>query len=424
MCIFFLNSKQMTSMKKRNSSFLKQTVQHQLEAGSSPSKKVALALQRLAIQRLAIQRPARHEDEDVGLDPPVSDLNQSRSTDSATQIVDVDDESLWSDEQHLQAAYRQCTKQLVIEANNQDELYHSFMQVAQCVLASEFVRRSPQIHLAEQFIQLVSHCMIRASADLYDVAVDAVYPIRVVVSELRPEYPGHLGGRTLFNGLDPAHFEMYLIRSPFESRPRFTFLNCTEYPMIDSILRQPLDAFDARHKTFVAEDTSSSHDMLVAGPNAVEISFVPVGRSSSIRRHATHAVDPNILMLLHTQPHRESGKALRAEMGHVLQHIFEASGRGSSAAETWCFHLYWLFATLMPFARGSAGAAKVVLNAMRAVCALPPLTETETYRRQADWVAIASSSAEEFIDACRARQVWTTPIIATSNTVVEDNTPA
>jgi hypothetical protein len=64
--------------------------------------------------------------------------------------------------------------------------------------------------------------------------------------------------------------------------------------------------------------------------------------------------------------------------------------------ETDCYMIHWLFTTACPFTRGSAGCAKVILNAALWKIGLPPVKETPEYTRKTDWVAILSSSFEEY----------------------------
>ena len=61
-----------------------------------------------------------------------------------------------------------------------------------------------------------------------------------------------------------------------------------------------------------------------------------------------------------------------------------------------CYIIHWLLAVACPFKRGSAGFAKVMLNAALWKIGLPPVKETAEYTRKTDWVAILSSSFEEY----------------------------
>jgi hypothetical protein len=61
-----------------------------------------------------------------------------------------------------------------------------------------------------------------------------------------------------------------------------------------------------------------------------------------------------------------------------------------------CYQLHWLLATACPFFRGSAGFAKVVLNAALLRIGLQPVKETKEYERKSDWVAILSPTFEEY----------------------------
>ena len=61
-----------------------------------------------------------------------------------------------------------------------------------------------------------------------------------------------------------------------------------------------------------------------------------------------------------------------------------------------CYKIHWLLATACPFIRGSAGFAKVMLNAALLRCKLHPVKETMYYSRQTDWVAMLSPTFDEY----------------------------
>jgi hypothetical protein len=61
-----------------------------------------------------------------------------------------------------------------------------------------------------------------------------------------------------------------------------------------------------------------------------------------------------------------------------------------------CYMLHWLLAIACPFQRGSAGFAKVMLNAALWKFGLPPVKETPEYARKTDWVAMFSPTFEEY----------------------------
>lgn len=65
-------------------------------------------------------------------------------------------------------------------------------------------------------------------------------------------------------------------------------------------------------------------------------------------------------------------------------------------SENECYKIHWLLATACPFLRGSAGFAKVMLNAALLRCKLHPVKETMYYLRQTDWVAMLSPTFDEY----------------------------
>ena len=63
-----------------------------------------------------------------------------------------------------------------------------------------------------------------------------------------------------------------------------------------------------------------------------------------------------------------------------------------------CYQIHWLLAIACPFQRGSAGFAKVMLNAALLKIGLAPVRETAGYQRKTDWVAIFSPTFEEYYE--------------------------
>lgn len=61
-----------------------------------------------------------------------------------------------------------------------------------------------------------------------------------------------------------------------------------------------------------------------------------------------------------------------------------------------CFMIHWLFCIATPFIRGSAGCAKVLLNAALIKCGYHAVKETSYYYKETDWVAMFSPTFEEY----------------------------
>jgi hypothetical protein len=59
-----------------------------------------------------------------------------------------------------------------------------------------------------------------------------------------------------------------------------------------------------------------------------------------------------------------------------------------------CYAIHWLFAIACPYRRGSAGCAKMLLNAALIKINLPIVKESPQYARKTDWVAMFSPSLE------------------------------
>ena len=72
-------------------------------------------------------------------------------------------------------------------------------------------------------------------------------------------------------------------------------------------------------------------------------------------------------------------------------------GNPTPQQETYCYAIHYLVATACPFLRGSAGFAKVMLNAALRRVGLPFVKETKLYHRKSDWVAILSPSFQDYI---------------------------
>jgi hypothetical protein len=71
-------------------------------------------------------------------------------------------------------------------------------------------------------------------------------------------------------------------------------------------------------------------------------------------------------------------------------------GNPEPQQENYCYAIHYLLATACPFLRGSAGFAKVMLNAALRRIGLPFVKETKAYHRKSDWVAILSPTFIEY----------------------------
>jgi hypothetical protein len=61
-----------------------------------------------------------------------------------------------------------------------------------------------------------------------------------------------------------------------------------------------------------------------------------------------------------------------------------------------CYAIHWLLAIACPFLRGSAGFAKVMLNAALLRIGKSSVEETPEYKRKTDWVAILTPTFDEY----------------------------
>jgi hypothetical protein len=80
---------------------------------------------------------------------------------------------------------------------------------------------------------------------------------------------------------------------------------------------------------------------------------------------------------------------------HIIEYIKNNLWPALSKEED-CYRIHWLLAIACPFHKGSAGFAKVVLNAALLRIGLQPVKETKEYERKSDWVAILSPTFEEY----------------------------
>jgi len=62
-----------------------------------------------------------------------------------------------------------------------------------------------------------------------------------------------------------------------------------------------------------------------------------------------------------------------------------------------CYCLHWLLAIACPFFRGSAGFAKVILNAALYKLGIKPVREKEIYFTKSDWIAIFSPTLDIYL---------------------------
>jgi len=70
------------------------------------------------------------------------------------------------------------------------------------------------------------------------------------------------------------------------------------------------------------------------------------------------------------------------------------------------FVIYWLFVNMSPYKRGSASAAKVLVNTLLVLRKKEMVKETVEWRRQADWVALLSPSFEQFVEYANVHQLF------------------
>ena len=92
----------------------------------------------------------------------------------------------------------------------------------------------------------------------------------------------------------------------------------------------------------------------------------------------------DMLMLTHTP----------AQNIDVLLHYLATVWNEPTKKEEECYKIHWLFCIAMPFLRGSAGCAKVLLNAMLLKNGFDPVKERGDFYQQTDWVAIFSPTFE------------------------------
>lgn len=78
----------------------------------------------------------------------------------------------------------------------------------------------------------------------------------------------------------------------------------------------------------------------------------------------------------------------------VLLHYLAIVWNKSEQTQQECYVIHWLFCIAMPFLRGSAGCAKVLLNAVLLKNGFNPVKERGDFYRQTDWIAIFSPTFE------------------------------
>uniref|UniRef100_A0A6C0KCV1 Uncharacterized protein n=1 Tax=viral metagenome TaxID=1070528 RepID=A0A6C0KCV1_9ZZZZ len=78
--------------------------------------------------------------------------------------------------------------------------------------------------------------------------------------------------------------------------------------------------------------------------------------------------------------------------------VLEEIEKKENISDRPCYELYWLITNMCPMSRGSASAAKVVLNAALHYLGFGMVIEKEEYRRQVDWVSMFSPDFENFYE--------------------------
>lgn len=340
-----------------------------------------------------IARPEEKEENDSGYDTDAYELPQNNVYEQFS----------------IHSRYQSC-----IAGNEQPEfqsqphMYQTFMSFAACMLIKEFQAQRQKwmlldnVVLADRFIQIVAWCMIRVSVDLHEVTPKHGYPSRTDLTSLSPFHQGNYRQRSRKNGLGT---QFYVIRGQMDTM--VTPLNCTYYPQLETILQPLLQTFKVGHVRMDSDDGEEPEEVLIGTENLWD--WVRVGRSSVLITGKPSVLNvpippnypENIICLRHTGADYQSQLPWKMEMGEVLKKILSVSSSRSSARQCpthLAFHLYWVFANLVPFKRGSASAAKVVLNAALVYMGFQPVQETKEYARQADWVAFTKANVQDFLE--------------------------
>lgn len=191
---------------------------------------------------------------------------------------------------------------------------------------------------------------------------------------------------------------------PSLQRDGFFEIRMTNNPMVT-----PISSFypnlmylyrDILQPLFDRKQIEPDSDKLKRAANVPPFNGVPIGRSSIVKLDnfidgTGHYVDT--VCLFHTP--RSEFDTYFQEIGQLWLTLLAMKEQGATPqqAEPECYRMYYLFANMCPYARGSAAAAKTMLNVTRSLFGLGLVNEKRFYFRQADWVAFRCNTAEEFI---------------------------
>lgn len=125
----------------------------------------------------------------------------------------------------------------------------------------------------------------------------------------------------------------------------------------------------------------------------IKTSQIKVSVREDVKKRYTHMNDGKIhsLVLYHTE-HDNVVKIIDivSKIWNTISVISKDPRINKEEYIQYCYMLHWLLTIACPFFRGSAGFAKVILNAALFKLGFLPLRETKEYYTKSDWFAIFS----------------------------------
>ena len=176
----------------------------------------------------------------------------------------------------------------------------------------------------------------------------------------------------------------YLKKSALNSKPHNKKRSCNNNT--STITQQNITMYNGLKKMYDTTDFVTIHTTI---PN-VGIIPTSVIRVASQSKNSWTEYGSYIytLCIYHT----------KLEQSNIIIKHIESTIWGNIRTIEDCYQIHWLLAIACPFQRGSAGFAKVMLNAALLKIGFASVRETAEYQRKTDWVAIFSPTFEEYYE--------------------------
>lgn len=309
------------------------------------------------------------------------------------------------------AKFEKCAQPTESALTSRQEIYDEYMRVAPCVF-EEMARQLEQGCANGGDVQKVGETLVNVLGagmlDLY-AAIDYVHAHGGVDAFDRLPNPSDAQLEEMKRRLVWNHF--------FSTRERDeqhngTFLLLSDYPKLRELFgpfweenrvgdllpksRRIYDNND-RYLTYLLPDEYGRPEEYRWRVGQYQLLTNSPPLTSDPHRNYRQEVANGVLYLYHPHPRRLFDEdplgryePLMRELGKLWCTFLRAPDKKRA------YELYYLFANMVPYSRGSAGAAKVLLNVALHIGGFPSVRERAEYARQADWAAFVAPNFEDF----------------------------